>query len=666
VTSTTMIPAAIILNPKTAKNGCAGWRQRLHALADFTVLAAKEEQRLSVANDDFLDLGDEDGVITGVLRRVQAAFQICQRALQNGRAVLGALKARACFLGSTIVGSCRARIILRNSPLILAQYVHPEALLRVQMRVGTGALVDAHQHQHRVERHRGERVRRHAVHLVVGIERNYGDAGRKASQGLAEVGLAYTHSVVFCLRLIDKLTRRSRLDIPPGCTPVVPAVGPMQASNRAGSSRVRTLLCGFHVSFLLPAHFRDESTATREIDAALKPATETNPPSGGLAESLADVRSGKPLSRETALEFIQCSDEFLPKLLGAARSAKEQFKPGVITYSRKVFLPLTNLCRDYCGYCVFRKDPGDPGAHTMTPDEVLDVVRQGEKLGCTEALFSLGDKPELLFAEIRETLRHLGYRSTLHYLEAMCELVLRETSLLPHPNPGLMSAEWIARLAAVSPSMGLMLETTNADLLGSGLAHDNAPDKLPVKRLRVIEDAGKQRVPFTTGLLIGIGESVEDRVDTLLAIRQMHECYGHIQEVIVQNFRAKPGIPMQDCPEPGLGEMLRTVAVARLLMPEVNIQAPPNLSAPYYDDLLEAGINDWGGVSPLTPDFINPEKPWPHLEQLRLRTESRGFTLEQRLPVYPEFLPMVAARPGLIADRVRAAADTRGYCRRAA
>jgi FO synthase len=395
-------------------------------------------------------------------------------------------------------------------------------------------------------------------------------------------------------------------------------------------------------------------------------ASEPKPQSGALAESLANVRSGKSLSRKIALEFLQCGDDFLPQLLAAARSAKEEFKPGVITYSRKVFLPLTNLCRDYCGYCIFRKDPGDSGAHTMTPDEVLEVVSQGGKLGCTEALFSLGDKPELLFPEMRETLRHLGYHSTLQYLEAMCELVLQETSLLPHPNPGLMSAEWIARLAAVSPSMGLMLETTNEDLLGRGLAHDNAPDKVPAKRLRVIEDAGKQRVPFTTGLLIGIGERLEDRVDTLLAIREMHERYGHIQEVIVQNFRAKTGIPMQAWPEPALGDMLRTVAVARLLMPEVNIQAPPNLSAPFYDDLLEAGINDWGGVSPLTPDFINPEKPWPHLEQLRLRTEGRGLTLEQRLPVYPEFLPMVEARPGLVADRVRAAADPRGYCRRAA
>jgi FO synthase len=397
----------------------------------------------------------------------------------------------------------------------------------------------------------------------------------------------------------------------------------------------------------------------------LNHASELKPQSGALAESLANVRSGKSLSREIALDFLQCGDDFLPLLLAAARSAKEQFKPGVITYSRKVFLPLTNLCRDYCGYCIFRKDPGDPGAHTMTPDEVLEVVRQGEKLGCTEALFSLGDKPELLFPEMRETLHHLGYHSTLQYLAGMCDLVLRETSLLPHPNPGLMSTEWISRLAAVSPSMGLMLETTNADLLGRGLAHDNAPDKLPVKRLRVIEDAGKQRVPFTTGLLIGIGESLGDRVDTLLAIREMHERYGHIQEVIVQNFRAKPGIPMQDCPEPGLGEMLRTVAVARLLMPKVNIQAPPNLSAPYYDDLLEAGINDWGGVSPLTPDFINPEKPWPHLDQLQACTESKGYILRQRLPVYPEFLTAITSRPGLLSQRVQAAADREGYAGRA-
>jgi len=296
-----------------------------------------------------------------------------------------------------------------------------------------------------------------------------------------------------------------------------------------------------------------------------------------LTAYLDELRDGLPLSREGACQLLHCPDDELPNLLAAALQLKQRFKPGVITYSRKVFIPLTNLCRDYCGYCIFRRDPGEPGAHTMTPDQVLEVATAGQKMGCTEALFSLGDKPELAFPQMREALRYLGYKSTLHYLEAMCERVLRETTLLPHPNPGLLSAEWITRLAAVSPSMGLMLETTNTALLAPGAAHDNAPDKAPAKRLRTIEQAGKQAVPFTTGLLIGIGETLEDRVDTLLAIRELHRRYGHIQEVIVQNFRVKPQIPMRDWPEPTRGEMLRTAAVARLLMPEVNLQAPPNL-----------------------------------------------------------------------------------------
>ena len=379
-----------------------------------------------------------------------------------------------------------------------------------------------------------------------------------------------------------------------------------------------------------------------------------------FASELADLTPGSPISRELALRLIRCTDDDLPALLSSARAARDNFKPGIITYSRKVFLPLTNLCRDYCGYCTFRRDPGQAGAHTMTPDEVVAVARAGEQLGCTEALFSLGDKPELLFPKMRETLQQLGYKSTLHYLEAMCELILRETSLLPHPNPGLLSAEWIDRLAAVSPSMGLMLETTNKELLAPGAAHDNAPDKVPAKRLRTIEEAGKQRVPFTTGLLIGIGETPEDRVETLLAIRDLHERYGHIQEVIVQNFRAKSSIPMARAPEPSLGEILRAVAVARLLMPNVNIQAPPNLNAPYYEELLDAGINDWGGISPLTPDYINPEKPWPHLDQLRLRTETKRLQLRPRLPVYPEFLANLESRPALLRQKLKAARDSEG------
>ena len=372
------------------------------------------------------------------------------------------------------------------------------------------------------------------------------------------------------------------------------------------------------------------------------------------------------ISRQLACALARSTDDQLPGLLAAARHLKARFKPGIVTYSRKVFIPLTNLCRDYCGYCTFRRDPEEPGAHTMTPEEVLNIARAGEKLGCTEALFSLGDKPELAFPEMRQTLQSLSFKSTLHYLEAMCDLVLRETTLLPHPNPGLMSSEWLTRLSRVSASLGLMMETTNEALLLPGAAHDNAPDKVPFKRFKVLKDAGQLGIPFTTGLLIGIGESVEDRVDTLVAIRAAHQKYGHVQEIIVQNFRVKPGIPMANWPEPNRAEMLRTLAVARLLMPEMNIQAPPNLSNPDYEQLLDAGINDWGGVSPLTPDFINPEAPWPHLEDLRRRTQARGQELRQRLPVYPEFAARVMDRGGLIAGRVEQSMDSLGYARRAA
>jgi 7,8-didemethyl-8-hydroxy-5-deazariboflavin synthase CofG subunit len=379
-----------------------------------------------------------------------------------------------------------------------------------------------------------------------------------------------------------------------------------------------------------------------------------------------DSNGTEAISRDAACRLLRADDPALPSLLSAAQCIRARFHPAIVTYSRKVFLPLTNLCRDYCGYCTFRRDPGQPGARTMTPDEVMEVVRAGERMGCTEALFSLGDKPELLFPEMRETLRYLGYKSTLHYLEAMCEKLLRESNLLPHPNPGLMIAEWLERLSRVAPSMGLMLETTSSRLLAKGAAHDNAPDKEPAKRLRVMEDAGRQKIPFTTGILVGIGETLEERVDSLIAIRDLHEKYGHIQEVIVQNFRAKRGTPMAAWPEPDHHDLLRTLAVARLLMPRMNIQAPPNLSDPHYDELLDGGINDWGGVSPLTPDYINPEMPWPHLEELRRRTEAKGFELRQRLPVYPEFVPQAAAHSGLLAMRLVGSTDAHGYARRAA
>jgi FO synthase len=358
--------------------------------------------------------------------------------------------------------------------------------------------------------------------------------------------------------------------------------------------------------------------------------TEAQPASSLLSEIL----SGRAVSQQDAERLLHCVDSDLAMLLSSAQELRERKFGRVVSYSRKVFLPLTNLCRDYCGYCTFRRDPGQVGAHTMLPDEVLAVARHGEQLGCTEALFSLGDKPEAVFPEMRGVLRQLGYRSTLHYLEAMCELVLRETKLVPHANPGLLSYEWLGRLRDVSPSIGLMLESTN----GSLTTHANAPDKTPAKRLAVIEDAGRLGIPFTTGILIGIGETASDRVESLFAIAELQRKYGHVQEVIIQNFRAKPEIPMANWPEPTIGDMLRTIAVARLILPDTNIQAPPNLSDDNFPRLLDAGINDWGGVSPVTPDFINPEKPWPQLVCLEARTAAKGFELRQRLPVYPAFL----------------------------
>jgi FO synthase len=342
--------------------------------------------------------------------------------------------------------------------------------------------------------------------------------------------------------------------------------------------------------------------------------------------------------------------EALPDLLSEAAALRDRGRGRRVTFSMKVFVPLTTLCRDDCGYCVFRRDPGQPGAHTMTPDEVLALVRAGGRAGAKEALFSLGDRPEARFATHREFLRHHGHRTTLSYLRAMCELTLGQSSLLPHANPGLMSERDLAALREVNASLGLMLETVSDRLLGPGQAHEHAPDKVPARRLRTIELAGKLGIPFTTGILVGIGETREERVDALAAIRDLHERYGHIQEVIVQNFRAKERIPMRHHPEPDLDELRRTLAVARLLLgPDMNIQAPPNLSAAEWPALLAAGLNDWGGVSPLTLDHINPERPWPSIVELRRGTEAAGFQLRERLAVYPEY----ARRPEFVAEPLR-------------
>ena len=377
-------------------------------------------------------------------------------------------------------------------------------------------------------------------------------------------------------------------------------------------------------------------------------------------EVLAGTRFGQPMDRTAAAQLAHHAP--LSELLSAAAQLRDRGKGTVVSFSKKVFIPLTTLCRDYCSYCTFRKDPGQVGAHFMTPDEVLAVAERGRNAGCKEALFSLGDQPERIFPEAREFLRHQGFARTLDYVAAMAELVLEQTGLLPHANPGVMDRPALERLKNSNPSVGLMLETISVRLMRQGQPHAEAPDKVPALRLRTIEEAGKLSIAFTTGILIGIGETLEERIDSLLAIRELQERYGHIQEVIVQNFRAKPEIPMAHHPEPTLEEMLRTLALARLILgSQVNLQAPPNLSYVDFPRLLDAGINDWGGISPVTKDFINPEAAWPQISRLRRETQARGFTLRERLAIYPEFIGRQGFLSPLVREQVRRCAGPDGF-----
>ncbi len=328
----------------------------------------------------------------------------------------------------------------------------------------------------------------------------------------------------------------------------------------------------------------------------------------------------------------------LEDLLGRAAALRDQGHGPVVGYSRKVFIPLTRLCRDVCHYCTFATKPSRLRAPYLGAEEVLAIARAGRAAGCREALFTLGDKPELRWPEARRALDEMGYATTVEYLAAMCARVLEETGLLPHANAGVLSKDELRALRGVSVSQGLMLESASARLCERGGPHFGSPDKEPALRLRTIEEAGELAIPFTSGILIGIGETRAERIDALLALRDAHARHGHLQEVIVQNFRAKPGTAMAGCSEPGIEDLAWTVAAARLVLgPAMNIQAPPNLSALEYPRLIGAGINDWGGISPVTLDHVNPEAPWPHIESLRARTAAAGKILVERLASYPAY-----------------------------
>ena len=363
-------------------------------------------------------------------------------------------------------------------------------------------------------------------------------------------------------------------------------------------------------------------------------AARRNPLDAILARALA----GERLDESDAIALIECADGDLPRVMAAAAEMRDRAKGRDVTFSPKVFLPITNLCRDRCGYCTFRKDPGDPGAWTMTLAEVAEWSRRGREQGCIEALMCLGDKPELAFREYRDTLKSLGARGTAEYVARACATAL-DAGLLPHTNAGILTRGELAMLRPLNVSMGLMLESVSPRLRARGGVHQWAPDKDPAARLKMIDEAGELRIPFTTGILIGIGDTPAERALSLLAIRASHERHGHIQEVIIQNFRAKPGLPLEDAPEPGALEMARAIATARLTLGgAMNVQAPPNLSPHEIELFLAAGINDWGGISPLSRDYVNPEAPWPHLERLGERCARAGFRLKRRLAIYPEFI----------------------------
>jgi FO synthase len=362
------------------------------------------------------------------------------------------------------------------------------------------------------------------------------------------------------------------------------------------------------------------------------------------------------LPREQALRLgaSLAREEIREPVLEGAFESKRRGKGDLVSVSKNVFIPLTNLCRDRCGYCTFAKQPDDPEAKTYTLDEVGDAVRGGLGAGCTEALFCLGDKPEKAYKGYRDWLAARGMTTTAEYLVEACEVAF-EAGILPHTNAGILSAGQMAVLKPWNASMGLMLETTSQRLRRKGQAHYVAPDKEPAVRIRMHEEAGLLRIPFTSGLLLGIGENAEERVDTLLVIRELADRFGHVQEVIVQPFHPKADTPMRLAPPLGDAEVAGWVALARLVLgPAMNVQAPPNLAPEILELLLRSGLNDWGGVSPVTVDFINPEAPWPALRELRSRTEAAGQKLVERLPVYPEVLH---GPPELLDPRVRAAAE---------
>jgi 7,8-didemethyl-8-hydroxy-5-deazariboflavin synthase CofG subunit len=363
-----------------------------------------------------------------------------------------------------------------------------------------------------------------------------------------------------------------------------------------------------------------------------------------LANSSLD-RPGS-LTRQDAFDLLlSCPTG---ELVAAAGKVRDLTRPGIVTYSRKVFINVVNLCRDTCSYCTYKKEPDDPMLSMLSPEQVLAIAEAGRKARCTEALFVTGERPDQKYRQVRDWLQSMGYRSTVDYLCEMGEQVLQKTGLLPHTNAGSLTKGEMARLKDTNVSMGVMLESSSERLMGKGLAHEGAPSKNPKVRIKTLESAGELKVAMTTGVLAGIGETPEEMVDSFFVIKELHEKYGHIQEVILQNFEPKPETGMAGFPSTPKEYFLRSVALARLIMPGMNIQVPPNLNPSIYGRYVDAGINDWGGISPVTIDHVNPEFPWPSIAEVRQVTEARNKKLRARLPVYAEFI-----KGGFISERLQ-------------
>lgn len=356
----------------------------------------------------------------------------------------------------------------------------------------------------------------------------------------------------------------------------------------------------------------------------------------GVYETLAKSLEGRQISKTEAMELLLCQD--FPAILSTARSLREKTKSGPITYSRKIFINVINLCRDSCSYCTYKKEPTDELVSMMRPSEVLEIAKAGKKLRCTEALFVTGERPEQKYPQARSWLHSLGHSSTIEYIREMSENILQKTGLLPHTNAGSLTKKEMSLLKDTNVSIGVMLESSSERLAQKGMPHEMAPSKNPKVRIKTLEDAGDLRIPTTTGLLVGIGEEPQDIINSLFLIKGINQRYGHIQEVIVQNFAPKPGTPMSSTLPPANTFFLTIVGLARIVLGEMNIQVPPNLTPYTFGKYLEAGINDWGGISPLTIDHVNPEFSWPSISYLRDVTQSKGYSLRARLPVYPEFL----------------------------